>query len=90
MTKPTIPVQYDRFGRMKYHPDFHSKHKTAWTYADEKYLIERYAIDGPEDVSLVLERTIGVVMTRANLLRKQGKMPKFLPGTKHHTRSRNL
>jgi hypothetical protein len=61
---------------MKFHPDFHGKQGTPWTTADEKYLIENYATDGPEQVSLALERTIHTVMTRAYELRKAGRMIK--------------
>lgn len=81
-----IPIRYDNYGRMQYHPDLHPKHQEPWSYADQQYLIERYAIDGPEDVSLALGRTIHVVMTRAYTLRKQGKMAKRAPGTKLHKR----
>ncbi|WP_347990303.1 hypothetical protein [Methylomonas sp. AM2-LC] len=62
--------------RMKFHPLFHSKQKQAWTTTDQKYLIENYHIDGPEHVSLVLERTIHTVMQRAFELRKKGIMSK--------------
>lgn len=71
-----IPVVYDRYGRMKFHPDYHGKQRAAWTTADEKYLIENYEADGPEQVSLALERTIHTVMTRAYELRKVGRMTK--------------
>jgi hypothetical protein len=72
----SIPVTYDRFGRMNFHPDFHGKQGTPWTTTEEKYLIERYHLDGPESVSLSLERTIHTVMTRAYELRKAGRMVK--------------
>ena len=80
-------VQYDRYGRMRYHPDFHENHKKPWTNQDERYLIENYAKDGPEAVSLALGRTIHVVMTRAYELRKAGRMPRRVPGASTHRRS---
>ncbi len=80
------PVEYDKLGRMKYNPDFHPRHKKPWCYSDELYLIDRYTLDGPEDVSMVLGRTIGVIMTRAHKLRKQGKMPKANLNSKKHKR----
>lgn len=83
----SMPVTYDRYGRMKYHPDFHAKQKEPWTTADEKYLIENYESLGPERVSLALERTISTVMTRAYKLRKAGRMVK--PQEKqYHKRAR--
>jgi len=74
----TVSVQpeYDRWGRMKYHPHFHAKQYQPWTTGDEKYLIEHYENEGPEAVSLALERTIRTVMQRATELRQKGLMEK--------------
>lgn len=69
-----IPVTYDKYGRMNYHPEFHSNHGKPWTNQDTKYLIENYDKIGPEEISLTLERTIHTVMTRAYQLRKSGQM----------------
>ncbi len=71
-----IPVTYDAYGRMRYHPDFHPNHGQAWKLSEQNYLIERYELDGPEQVSFALGRTIKTVMERACELRKQGLMPK--------------
>lgn len=76
MLTEEIPVTYDKWGRMNFHPDYHGKQKTPWTTSDEKYLIENYEAAGPEQVSLALERTIHTVMTRAYELRKVGRMVK--------------
>ena len=84
----TNEITYDRFGRMHFHPDFHGKHKKPWTNKDEQYLIENYETQGPEAVSLALERTIKTVMTRANVLRNAGKMPKRSVAAKMHKRAR--
>lgn len=75
-TENVTPVTYDRYGRMNYHPDFHAKQKTPWTNKDQKYLIDNYALIGPEQISFELERTIHMVMQRACQLRKQGLMTK--------------
>lgn len=71
-----IPVTYDSYGRMNFHPEFHGKQKTPWSTTDQKFLIENYAALGPEQISLTLERTIHTVMTRAYELRKSGQMAK--------------
>lgn len=73
-TANAIPVTYDKYGRMQYHPDYHAKHGTPWTTGDEKYLIENYYALGPEQVSFALERTVHTVMTRAFRLRDAGQM----------------
>ncbi|MCG6387530.1 hypothetical protein [Vibrio fluvialis] len=69
-------VTFDKYGRMKYHPELHKKQGTPWTTTDEKYLINHYATMGAEEVSFALERTIHTVMTRAYELRKKGLMSK--------------
>ncbi|KFA99514.1 hypothetical protein [Vibrio sp. ER1A] len=82
-------VTYDRYGRMQYHPDYHPNHGKSWKQHDQTYLIERYDLDGPEQVSFALGRTIHTIMTRAYELRKAGLMPK--PATQiHHRRLRGL
>ena len=73
MSQPS-PVTYDKYGRMNYCPDLHPNHYKPWSKDDEQYLIENYAIDGPEKISLALERTAHTVMLRAYKLRKSGRM----------------
>ncbi|ELH7813096.1 hypothetical protein P3597_25545 [Vibrio parahaemolyticus] len=80
-----IPVTYDALGRMRYHPDFHPNHGSPWKTTEQKYLIERYVLDGPEQVSFALGRTIHTVMSKACELRKLGLMPKPVK-LKHHRR----
>ncbi|MFQ2833197.1 hypothetical protein ACK3YH_20670 [Aeromonas caviae] len=81
-----IPVTYDRYGRMNYHPDYHANHKKPWTSEDAQYLIENYDKVGPEEVSFTLERTIHTVMTYACSLRKNGKMPPVPANKPKHRR----
>ncbi len=85
-----IPLRYDSYGRLQYHPDIHARHKKPWTTSEEKYLIENYAKLGPDQVAMALERTIGVIMTRACALRKEGKMPKWDPATPKTKRTREI
>lgn len=70
-----IPITYDKYGRMNYHPEYHANHKKPWSTEDSQYLIDNYDKVGPEEISLTLERTIHTVMTRAYELRKSGQMP---------------
>lgn len=85
MNNIDIPVTYDAYGRMQYHPDFHPNHGLPWKTTDQKYLIERYVLDRPEQVSFALGRTIHTVMGKAWELRKLGLMPKPTSVT-HHRR----
>jgi hypothetical protein len=81
--------KYDKYGRMKYDPEFHGKQSQPWTTADQNYLIKNYELIGPEEVSLALERTIHTIMQRASELRKKGLMAK--PTKKIcHKRSRTI
>jgi hypothetical protein len=82
-------VSYDKYGRMKYHPDIHTNQKKPWSNSDQKYLIENYENLGPEQISFDLGRTIHTVMTRAYELRKQGTMPKRSANAKAHKRMQN-
>lgn len=75
MTDRSIPITYDRWGRMRYHPAFHARHGKPWTTSEQKFLIDHYVADGPELVSFALERTIHTIMTRVYELRCRGVMP---------------
>ncbi len=52
-----IPITYDRYGRMNYHPDFHANHGKPWSTTDQKFLIDNYELMGSEEISFSLERT---------------------------------
>lgn len=66
---------FDRWGRMFYHPEMHPNHGTPWTNTDQRYLIDHYDRQGPEEISLALGRTIKTVQAKACALRKKGLMP---------------
>lgn len=78
--------EYDRYGRMKYHPEYHPNQNKSWTTTDQKYLIQNYEKDGPAMVAAALGRTIGVIMTRAYELRKSGLMPRRISKTRFSRR----
>jgi hypothetical protein len=71
-----VKIEYDRWGRMFYNPEFHSNTGKAWSQDDLQYLIDWYDIVGAEEISFALERTINTVQLRATELRKKGLMPK--------------
>lgn len=80
-------MTFDQWGRVRYDPALHPKHKTPWLASDERYLIEHYAEDGPEAMSLALERPMTAIATRANTLRRAGKMSRCSKRIRH-TRSK--
>ncbi|KZL93527.1 hypothetical protein [Clostridium magnum] len=77
-----IPIEYDKMGRMKYHPEFHSKHGQPWSQEDLQYLIDWYYIIGPEEMSLALDRRATTISSKATYLTKIGVMKK--PSTRYH------
>jgi hypothetical protein len=79
LVKSDKDVEYDRWGRMKYHPEYHPNQRAPWTTKDQKYLIENYGKSGAMEVSLALGRTIRTVMQRVYELRLKGLMQKKSP-----------
>ncbi|EGO6069414.1 hypothetical protein KJZ24_04520 [Enterococcus faecalis] len=61
-----VATNYDRYGRMSYSPELHKNQGKVWTYEEVEYLKNWYAIIGPEEMSLALERTPASVMTKAS------------------------
>lgn len=83
------PIEYAASGRMKYHPDYHPRQGKPWTNHEQRYVIERYVKDGPEEVSFALGRTIGTVMSYVYRLRRLGVMaPAPATGRRHKKRIR--
>lgn len=71
-------IEYDRYGRMKYNPLFHTNTNKPWAYNDLDYLVKWYDIIGPEEMSYALSRTIKSVSQMVNNKRKDGTMIKPL------------
>lgn len=76
-------IEYDRFGRMKYNPEFHRKNGQPWSKNDLEYLINWYDKIGPEEMSFALERPITAVMQKAKVLRYEGLMHKQSKKVRH-------
>lgn len=68
---------YDRYGRMKYNPEYHQNSYSRWTEEDLKYLIDWYDQIGAEEMSFAIGRTVATIQNKVLKLRKQGimKMP---------------
>jgi hypothetical protein len=75
-------IEYDRYGRMKYNPLFHTKTNKPWAYNDLEYLINWYDIVGPEEMSYALSRTIKSIAQMVNNKRNDGTMIKPLKQVK--------
>ncbi len=81
------PVQFDRHGRMQYHPEIHARHGKPWTTHEQKYLIDFYYVIGNTQMSFDLERPMTAIAQKVCYLRKIGLLvrPKHV---KNHSRMR--
>ena len=67
-------IEYDRYGRMKYNPEFHPNNGKLWNDEDLEYLKTWYDQIGIEEMSYALGRTMGTVYNMVSRLRKEGIM----------------
>lgn len=65
-------IEYDRFGRMKLHPDFHPSHGQRFTDEDLEYLCNFYEFDDCRTLSFALGKTEHVCRVKYASLKKQG------------------
>lgn len=74
----THQIEYDRFGRMRYHPEFHPNNGKPWTTTEQKYLLDYYYVIGAEQISFDLGRTIQTIYEYASRMRHDGLLGKPL------------
>lgn len=58
-------MDYDKYGRMLYDPEFHENQGKRWAAEEVQYLKDYYAFIGPEEMSYALGRTDKSIMTKA-------------------------
>jgi predicted ArsR family transcriptional regulator len=75
--------EYDRHGRMKYHPEFHKNHEKPFTESDLEYLCKFYDVDGAKLISLALGRTEATVRSKLSNLKKRGLFEYYKNLNKH-------
>lgn len=78
-----VPIEYDRYGRLKYNPAFHPNTGKPWSCEDLKYLIDWYYIIGVEEMSFALGRPMTTVSNKVAGLTKKGVMKKPTTRTWH-------
>lgn len=64
-------IEYDKYYRMKYHPDFHPNHGRAFTTEDLEYLCMFYQHDDARTMSFALGRTEHVCRSKYASLKKK-------------------
>jgi len=67
-------IQYDRRGRMLYHPEFHENHGKPFSESDREYLCKYFEYDGRFSVSLGLGKTEVAIKGELDRIRKAGLM----------------
>lgn len=70
-------VEYDRYGRMTYNPDFHFNHRKPLSLEEKAYMCKFWDIDGPENMSLALGRTGKSLSAKVHLYKKDGSFNKY-------------
>lgn len=65
-------LEYDRFRRLKYNPEFHENHKKDWTTKEIIYLCKMKDTMKWSELSLALGRTHTTCATKYHELKKQG------------------
>ena len=83
MLRKEAPIEYDRVGRMKYHPKYHKNHKKPFSESDLEYLCKFYDVDGAKLIAMALGRTEAAVNSKLNKLKKLGLFEYYKNLNKH-------
>lgn len=63
-------IEYDRLGRMRYHPFFHDKQGTRFTESEMIYICKFWDKDKTKNLSLALGRTETSLAKKIQVLKK--------------------
>lgn len=67
------PINYDKYGRMIYHPDYHENHKQPYTESDKEYLCKYWEVDHRQSLSFALGKPEHSLATKVWQLKKERK-----------------
>lgn len=59
--------------RMRYNPEFHENHRKPFTKEDLIYMCSMWDSMKKADIAMALGKTHGTVLSKAHLLRKNGR-----------------
>lgn len=65
-------IEYDKYYRMKYHPEFHPNHGKPFTDDDLEYLCMFYEVDNKRSIAFALGKTEHVCRAKYSYLNKKG------------------
>lgn len=71
------PYEFDAYGRIKYHKDYHPNNGRRWSYEDLAYLATFYEIDGRHSMALALGRTDSTVGDKYYELKAKGQLEAY-------------
>ncbi|MFF5993675.1 DNA-entry nuclease [Lysinibacillus sp. KU-BSD001] len=78
-----IPITYDRFGRMLYHPDFHFSQGERFTESDLEYICKYYEVDHARNLAFAIGKTEHTIRSKVNTLKQLGKYEYYKNLNKH-------
>ncbi|WP_235355890.1 hypothetical protein [Aneurinibacillus migulanus] len=73
----TSEVQYDRWKRLKYHPDLHPRQRERYSDNENVYICKHYVRGSVKTLALDVGRTEHSVRQHVNHLRKLGKFEHY-------------
>lgn len=76
-------VEFDKYGRMKYHPDFHENHRKPFSESDLEYMCKYWELDSIKTMSLALGKTETTITQKVTHLRKCGEFEYYKNLNKH-------
>jgi DNA-binding MarR family transcriptional regulator len=77
MNEVERPIEYDRQGRMKYHPDYHHNHNKPYTMKELSYICKHYKRGQVKSLALALGRTEHSIRVLVNKLRRDGLFEQY-------------
>lgn len=70
-------IKYDRWGRMKYHPDYHPNQGKSHSTTELVYICKHYSRGNVKTLSLDVGRTEHSLRQRINQLRQNGQFDHY-------------
>jgi hypothetical protein len=76
-------IEFDRLGRMSYHPEFHQNHGKPFSEEDLEYLCKYFEIDPVRTIAFALGRTEHTCASKVTYLKKRGLYDYYKNLNKH-------
>jgi hypothetical protein len=70
-------IKYDKYGRMKFHPDYHERHGKGYTTKELSYICKHYYRGNVKTLAAAMERTETSMRQLVCDLRAAGKFEHY-------------